>query len=349
MSERSPLLQLHLLGTPRVEQAGQPHRIVRRQVRALLYYLADCQGPVARELLATLFWPDMATAQALRQLTQLLTHLRRQLPTPEMLLTIGDAIVLAPEQIWVDVSVLTDLATGRSSRRCRQAEELYRGPFLDGFHLLHAAEFESWLLTQRHRYQQIYLECLANRVERSAAFGDIPDAVHSARQYLQIDDLAEGMHRRLIELYAAAGDEAAARRQYELCKRILARELAIEPLAGTTQALQRALQPAERPLLTLPPAPDRPVVGREAELECFATGLKALQRGRGGLILLSGERGSGKSTLLHACARHAAGERLTLYTRCLSPPLPLFGPLFGPLADLLRAFKPQDSADLCRL
>ncbi|MCB0031730.1 MAG: bacterial transcriptional activator domain-containing protein, partial [Anaerolineales bacterium] len=72
-----------------------------------------------------------------------------------------------------------------------QAEELYRGPFLDGFHLPQAAEFESWLLTQRHRYQQIYLECLANRVERSAAFGDIPDAVHSAQQYLQIDDLAE--------------------------------------------------------------------------------------------------------------------------------------------------------------
>ena len=348
MGERSPILRLYLLGTPRVEHAGQPYRILRRQVRALLYYLAEHQGFAAREVVAALFWPEMSSGRALRQLTQLLTHLRRQLPSPDLLVTTLDALWLAPEQVWTDVALLAPLAIG-TPQQCQQTVDLYRGPFLDGFNLPQSAEFESWLLTRRHHYQRLYLECLAKRVERSVAFGDIQDAIQTAEQYLQVDDLAEGMHRRLIELFAAAGDEAAARRQYDLCRTILARELAIEPLAGTTEALHRVLQPARRPQLSLPPAPDRPVVGREAELACFESRLTALQQGRASLILLSGERGSGKSTLLYAYARSAASEMLTLYTRCLSAPLPFFGPLLEPLTNLLLTYEPQDHADLYRL
>ena len=348
MSERAPLLRLYLLGTPRVEHAGQPYRILRRQVRALLYYLAESQGPVSREIVAALFWPELPTGQALRQLTHLLTHLRRQLPAPDILVTTIDTLLLVPDQIWVDVSVLAALASGCPPRLCQQAIDLYRGPFLDGFSLPQTAEFESWLLSRRHRYQQSYLECLANRVERSAALGATQDAIHIAQQYLQVDDLAEGMHRRLIELFTAAGDEAAARRQHNLCKAILARELAIEPLAETTEALQTSLQATRRPQLSLP-LPDRPVVGREAELDCFASRLTALQQGAGSIILLSGERGSGKSTLLHAFARRAAGAALTLTVRCLTSSLPLFGSLLGLLSDLLRGYEPQSDADLCRL
>ncbi len=58
-SRASTDLGVYLLGPPRVEWAGDPWDIPRRQVRALLYRLAVQPDPVPRERLCFLFWPDV--------------------------------------------------------------------------------------------------------------------------------------------------------------------------------------------------------------------------------------------------------------------------------------------------
>ena len=120
MVEESPAaseqLRVYLLGPPRVEAGHVRLSIPRRQVRALLYRLAAEARSVPREGLCFLFWPDTPESEARRALTHLLTHLRRALPAPDLLLTPGDRIGLDPERVTSDLETHPGLPANRNSR-----------------------------------------------------------------------------------------------------------------------------------------------------------------------------------------------------------------------------------------
>ena len=102
--QTTPGLCIYLLGPPKVERAGRPLTIPRRQARALLFYLATRAQTVPRECLHFLFWPDAPESTARRSLTRLLTHLRRALPAPKIVLTTEEGIGLDPRRAWSDVA-----------------------------------------------------------------------------------------------------------------------------------------------------------------------------------------------------------------------------------------------------
>ena len=85
-----PLL-LRVLGPIEISWLGRPLVIARRQARALLLRLATHLQPLARNDLLFLFWPDAREAVARRNLSHLLTHLRRALPQPDLLQLTDDA------------------------------------------------------------------------------------------------------------------------------------------------------------------------------------------------------------------------------------------------------------------
>ena len=72
---------------------------------------------------------------------------------------------------------------------------------------------------------------LAGRQQWEAAIGH-------ARRWLALDPLNEPAHRLLMQLYAWAGDRAAAARQYQECVKVLQAELGIEPEPETTALLE---------------------------------------------------------------------------------------------------------------
>ncbi|MGC8875306.1 MAG: AfsR/SARP family transcriptional regulator, partial [Chloroflexia bacterium] len=109
-------LEVFLLGPPKILWAGHPLVIPRRQARALLYRLVSGGQPVPREALCFLFWPDVPDGVARRRLTHLLTHLRRALPDPGILLEAEDQIGLVPEQTWSDVAAFQRLCGAISLR-----------------------------------------------------------------------------------------------------------------------------------------------------------------------------------------------------------------------------------------
>ncbi len=120
-------------------RGGHPLPISRRQVRALLYYLAeDCQ-PVSRQQLCDLLLPGHPESIVRRRLTRLLAHLRRALPARDMVQIPGDHIQLAHGRVQVDTVTLHNLAMemafNENIETSAQLIELYRGPFLNGFQL----------------------------------------------------------------------------------------------------------------------------------------------------------------------------------------------------------------------
>src|SRR5215207_1060323 len=239
-----PTLRIALLGPPALTWGDQSFAIARRQARALLYRIAAAAHPVPREQLGYLLWPESTEATARRNLTVLLTQIRRALPQPDLLVTADDAIGLDHTAAETDTVALAELipqATGaRRLDLLADAVRQYRGPFLDGFALPDSSEFDAWASQERQVWERRYLDALAVLVEGYAAAGDYHAAIEAAQRALATDELAEDMHRRLIALYAAVGDRTAAMRQFEHCVVVLERELGVDPLPETRAVYEAA-------------------------------------------------------------------------------------------------------------
>lgn len=322
-------LHVHLLGTPEVTWQGEPLDMPRRQVRAMLYYLAAEAQPVGRDNLCFLFWPDAGETAARHNLSRLLTLLHHALPDPGLLTTHDDRIELRRACVWSDTRALHDLhAVWRSHGSLdalRRAAGLYRGPFLDGFCLPDSPEFDLWTSQQQMGWEQLALQVLSALVETLALDGDYTGAIAYAQRALAVDELAEDVQRRLIELYALAGQRCAALRQYERCVTVLERELGVDP-TPETQAVYRAIQrgdavtilPAGEPPPAISSAPlgSTPLLGRAVELKALDEAFYRARAGRGGAVLLAGESGIGKSRLLREFAGRVRREALLLNGVC---------------------------------
>ena len=233
-------LRINLLGPPAIYWGDKPISIPRRQARALLFRLAVRMRPTPREHLCFLFWPNLREVKARRNLTHLLTHLRRALPDCEDLISGDDQVALNPALVWSDTA-----EAERRIVRCSHdfdwnaMEELtflFRGPFMAGFSLPESAEYESWQTLERCVWERYYLRALDLLVEHHIDLSMYEHAISFAQRYLTVNGLDEEMHCRLMQLYALSGDRAAALQQYRLCADALGRELGIAPLQ-TTKAL----------------------------------------------------------------------------------------------------------------
>ena len=88
--------------------------------------------------------------------------------------------------------------------------------------------------------RQLFLDSLKSLVALRAAAGDIDGAIVIAQRSLVVDPLQEGLHASIIRLHREVGRLGAARRQYEIFRDVLRRELDIAPPAEV-EALRKSL------------------------------------------------------------------------------------------------------------
>jgi len=243
-----PNLRIYLLGPPALYCGDKAINIPRRQARALLFRLAVRMQPIPREHLCFLFWPNQSEIKARRNLTHLLTHLRRALPDCEELVTDEDQVFLNPESVWSDTATaehrIADYSEEPSSYALERITSLFHGLFMAGFSLPNASEYESWLTLERCVWERYYLRALELLVESQVADGLFAQSIGYAQRYLAVNNLDEEMHCRLMELYAVMGNRAAALKQYRACADALGRELGITPL-NETKALYVSIMQGE--------------------------------------------------------------------------------------------------------
>jgi len=254
-------LQLFVLGPPRLEREGQPIELNLRKALALLVYLAVSGQPQSRDALATMLWPESDQREGRTRLRRTLHRLNE---------TIGDEILdSGPEiirlnshaDLWLDsaafrqhvVTATQNLLAPERLARLNAAVEVYSEDFLAGFTLPDSPAFDEWQFFQRESLRQLYGQLLEELVQIYRSQHNWPQAIAYARRWLALDGLHEPAHRMLMRLYAWAGQQVAALRQYQECARILDAELGAAPEDETT-ALYEAIRTRQ---LTSPELPDR--------------------------------------------------------------------------------------------
>jgi DNA-binding SARP family transcriptional activator len=329
---------LALFGLPEFTHCGQPVEIARRQTRALLYRLGATLKPIPRETLCAMFWPDTDDGTAHRNLARLLNLLRSELPQAGILDASSTAVALNPDLVWSDANTMANLHRRNQPGADAEAAALYRGPFLSGFTLRNNVEFDSWQSATNEQLQRLYLTTLARLIVHNTEIGDLRSAIGFARRYLEIDCLAEAVHRQLITLYSLAGERFLAVRQFEECRSVLARELGVEPLPETQAACQAAVNGAGAVALAASAPPvawhtlpslNLPLIGREPVLQQLSNSYTRLSRG--GFIFIYGEPGTGLSRLLQAFATQQDAFVLAGHSHIGAQTLPYY-----PLLEMLR-------------
>src|SRR4029453_17024699 len=113
------------------------------------------------------------------------------------------------------------------------------GGQLAGTRLSQAPGFESWLLLERQRWDELRLHALQTLLDHYERVGALSLGIAAGRQGLEVGPGGEEAHRQLMRLLARAGQRAQALVQYERCRSALARELGVAPQEATTALYER--------------------------------------------------------------------------------------------------------------
>ena len=291
-------LQIHLLGSPQFKRDASPApNFISNKVPALLAYLVVTRRAHTRDRLATLLWGEMPDVDAKNNLRQALTNLRK-FSDNELTIT-RDSIEFTGDcyldilQFEQDVKSASSLDTQHALVILKNSINLYKGDFLEGFHLRDALDFEDWMLTERARLRELALQALHRLTEIQMNSGDYLAALDSTSRLLTFDPWREEAHRQRMSALARAGQRSAALAQYQTCRRTLKKELGVEPSTETT-SLYEQIRNTENVSLHNLPASMTSFIGRESELAEIAV---RLANTNCRILTLVGEGGVGKSRL----------------------------------------------------
>src|SRR5262245_21087122 len=215
-----------------------------RKAQALLAYLALRPGHgQPRDKLASLLWGATGDRQARASLRQTLSALGKTLTAAGRNVIVSEAgtVALAPRAVEVDVSAFEEAVAANTPEALERAATLYHGDLLEGLNV-GEPPFEEWLASERERLRELAVDALAKLLRHLSDTGATEPAIRIALRALALDPLQEVVHRALMRLYARQGRRARARRQYQLCVDVLARELRTAPEAETTKLYQQILE-----------------------------------------------------------------------------------------------------------
>lgn len=209
-----------------LDSAGMPiHGVMSRDKRvALLIYLllAKPRSAHRRDALLALFWPEQDAPRARNSLRQSLHLLRR---------TLGDHVIIASNAaVEVNRNLLTcdvlEFEALLDAGRPREALNLFRGPFMPGFYIAGAAQYNDWMETERDRLRQRALDTVLELAQ--AASDDHPRAIHWLKYAEQLAPFQEDVVRELMRHHLISNNPGLALCAYERLVGRMTRELEVD-------------------------------------------------------------------------------------------------------------------------
>ncbi|HEX8175739.1 MAG TPA: BTAD domain-containing putative transcriptional regulator [Pyrinomonadaceae bacterium] len=223
-----------------------------KRARDILCYIASRRHRRAsKDVIIDTFWSDADFEVVEKNFHPTISHIRKALnsnqPLKQNFLVYrdGDYQLNQNFSYWLDTAEFDRLLSeGESARRAREFErcisayesavKLYRGEFMQG-------GYDDWVEEQRTYYREQYLrilESLAAVAQRSDDWLRVQDL---AQQILREDPFREDIHCMIMRAYSATGNRAALKEQYEHLRRLLQKELGVEPVAETRKVFKELM------------------------------------------------------------------------------------------------------------
>ena len=201
----------------------------------------------SREILASMLWGESTTAQSKKYLRHALWQLQSLLRngTAQVSLLAADRDSVRVEvsgDVWLDVALFeavcaqvhnvhhSELTEGQA-QSLKTAIELYRGDLLEGW-------YHEWCLIERERMQNLYLVLLEKLMRYSEEHRQYAYGMEAGERILRLDPAHEPTHESMMRMQYAAGNRAAAVRQYQRCESALREELGVRPAHRTEELLR---------------------------------------------------------------------------------------------------------------
>ena len=211
-TERPEVVRLFVFGEPEIfaVEGARLEALMRQAKRfAILIYLASAKGgrPVRREELLATFWPEADEHHARNALRQSLFFIRKE---------VGPGVLAGNRTpaVWVDQNLLrSDVAAFSQAQKEGALEaslKLYRGPFLQDFHVPEAPRFGFWVEERRAHFRDTAASAAKELARIAESREDPSRAVRWWRRTLELRPFDQGVLRRIMTLLAESGQRAAA-------------------------------------------------------------------------------------------------------------------------------------------
>ncbi len=235
---------------------------------ALLAILAAA-GPkgTSRDRALSILWSEADGERARHALSQTLYSLRRDLG--------ADVVVTTPDlrlQTSLITSDIDDFRLAVAKKQWADAAALYVGPFLDGFYLADAPEFERWAETERRALASDGIRAIEFVAKDAVQHGRHDEAQDAWGRLTRLDPFNGRFAAYYMEALAAHGARNAALAHGKAYVELVKRELDAEPDRAVQKILAK-LREAERlsgPIpaqeLSLPASPAAPTAAPAASL-----------------------------------------------------------------------------------
>ena len=198
---------------------------------------------LSRDKLIAYLWPESDSERG-RNLLKVSCYVIRGDLGEAALLSEGDDLRLSPDVVRTD-AVELDAAIERGDYAGAVAR--YKGPFLDGFFLRDAPEFEQWAARERERLAARYAKALEVLAEKAQAEGDASRAAEWWKVRAAQDPYDSRVTLRLMQSLEAGGNRAAALQHASIHQRLLEQEFGI---AAGSEVMAFAEQLRKKPLAT---------------------------------------------------------------------------------------------------
>jgi DNA-binding SARP family transcriptional activator len=213
-----------MFGGPYIEVNGARREIPEGSKR-LLVFVALRRTRVERRHAAGALWPTCTDERAAGNLRSALWRLRGA--QIDLLVTDKQSLSLSRD-VLLDLDLVNDWASRLVAGTARPQDLTLAPQSLDALDLL-PGWYDDWAVIERERLRQRILHALEALSQSLIMAGRWAEAVDAAMAAVAVEPLRETAQRMLVEAHMAEGNRIEGQRCLDAYRKLLRRELDIEP------------------------------------------------------------------------------------------------------------------------